>query len=255
MNREMQSKLISDGTTLVKEGIGPSPSSSVEVSFDGLCEPVNPGGVGVGAFVLRENGLVMRREAVLAGIPGNPNTSNNVAEYRGIIAALEYLVSVGFRGKALIKGDSMLIINQLKGAYQVRSLNLMSLHAHAVSLLRSLKNNGAEITVKWVPREQNQDADSETRNGFLLFLQDIARDVEFKGQAPKAALKGGVNIGCNEIERRGLYLFGVPSSSSPNIYTVDLSSLTCSCPSFANKKRSCKHLVLVVNCLLNRRID
>jgi ribonuclease HI len=242
--------------TLISEGIGPAPTASITVNFDGLCEPVNPGGVGVGAFVIKENGLIVKRQAVLAGIPGDPDTSNNLAEYSGIISALEYLASIGFHGNALIQGDSALVVNQLTGAYEVRSTKLVPLHAHAASLMRNLANDGGKVVLTWVPREENEDADTTTREGFLTFLKNSVEPwiITSPGESI-AKTRNARNIGCNEIERRDEYMFSVPSFSSSEIYTVDISSFTCSCASYQKRKRPCKHLVLVVNCLLSRMVE
>jgi|ACXJ01.1.fsa_nt_gi Ribonuclease HI len=258
---QLQDRLTSDGTVLIKEGPGPSPASYVTIGFDGLMEPVNPGGIGVGAFVLRENGMVMRRVAVLAGQPGDPNASNNVAEYTGVIAALEYLTSIGFHGKAVIMGDSQVVIYQLIGTYQVHSLNLLPLHSKAHSLMRNLKNEGASISIRWVPREENMDADSVTREGFVTFLKNFRGNASI-GHAvrPPPGRKAEKNmkvISCGLVDKRGENLFGVPSSVSNEVYEVDISALTCTCQYFTKRHRPCKHITLVIDCLLdmNMRIE
>lgn len=254
----LQDESVSGGAILIKEGPGPSPASYVTIGFDGLMEPVNPGGIGVGAFVLRENGMVMRRVAVLAGQPGDPNASNNVAEYTGVIAALEYLTSIGFHGKAVIMGDSQVVIYQLIGTYQVHSLNLLPLHSKAHSLMRNLRDGGASITIKWVPREENADADSATREGFVTFLKNF-RGSAVIGHVMKPLPSGRVKndakvISCGSVDKKGENLFGVPSSVSNEVYEVDISALTCTCQYFMKRHRPCKHITMVIDCLLDKNM-
>lgn len=247
-----------DQTVLIKEGPGTTPTSYVTIGFDGLMEPVNPGGIGVGAFVLRENGMVMRRVAMLAGKPGDPDASNNVAEYTGVIAALEYLTSIGFHGKAVIMGDSQVVIYQLIGRYQVRSPNLFHFHARAQSLLRNLRDGGAVIIVKWVPRDENADADSATREGFVTFLKNFRGSATIEHVAvspPSGKVKRDAKvISCDSVDRKGENLFGVPSSVSNEVYEVDISALTCTCQYFTKRHRPCKHITLVIDCLLDKNM-
>ena len=64
----------------------------IEVYFDGLCEP-NPGGVATFGFVVKRDGKKIHEGHGLAGTPKTPQATNNVAEYTGLIRALEWLVA------------------------------------------------------------------------------------------------------------------------------------------------------------------
>ncbi|MEM4444127.1 MAG: RNase H family protein [Thermofilum sp.] len=108
----------------------------ITVYFDGLCEPVNPGGIAAYSFAAyRDGGL---QPAILgAGYRGDKVT-NNVAELTALIRALEWLVANGYAGgKLVVKGDSRLVIRQLQGRYAVRS-------AHRPPLQEGCRGNACD---------------------------------------------------------------------------------------------------------------
>ncbi|WP_243665646.1 ribonuclease HI [Vulcanisaeta sp. JCM 16159] len=108
--------------------------------FDGACEPRNPGGVGTYGFVIYGNeGNVVHEDYGIACEP-SPNCTNNVAEYTGLIRALEWLLGNGFGGSRItVRGDSQLVIRQLMGVYSVRAEHLRPLHDRALELLKKLQ--------------------------------------------------------------------------------------------------------------------
>ena len=124
---------------------------SIQISFDGSCT-INPGGIGYYGFTIHKNGALLK--AGNGEIGSNPEMSNNVAEYYGVLKALEHLDSVGEYSKITIMGDSQLIVNQLNGKWRVKSKNLKTLYNKVVKLL---KKRSYEIS--WIPREQNKEAD------------------------------------------------------------------------------------------------
>ena len=82
-------------------------------------------------------------------------TTNNVAEYRALIAGLE--AARAFPARAVrIRADSMLVIQQLRGAWKVKQAHLKPLHAQAHSLLAAYEH----VDLAHVPREQNVEADA-----------------------------------------------------------------------------------------------
>jgi len=145
----------------------------IVVYFDGLCEPVNPGGVATYGFVAYwddgDGPLPLRRESglVAVGCLGQDAT-NNVAEYTALIRALEFLAREGLTLADLsVRGDSMLVIRQLQGIYSVSSPRLIPLHARASALLSTFRR--AEL--RWVPRELNAEADALSREAYLAFVR------------------------------------------------------------------------------------
>ena len=82
------------------------------------------------------------------------HTTNNQAEYRGAIAALEAALDLGASDIEL-RMDSQLAVRQLTGRYKVRNPGLMPLHERARQLLATFDR----ASVAHVPRERNKHAD------------------------------------------------------------------------------------------------
>ena len=78
-----------------------------------------------------------------------PGTTNNEAEYAGIISALELARNDGLHG-VLIRSDSQLCVKQIKGEYQVKEERLRPLRDRSARLLRELQGR-----IEWVPRGVN----------------------------------------------------------------------------------------------------
>jgi ribonuclease HI len=85
-----------------------------------LCQPVNPWGIACFAFVVKkEEENTMYREYGVAGEPFTDSATNGITEYTGIIKALEWLIANN--SNILIKGDSMLVIHQIKREFKVKA--------------------------------------------------------------------------------------------------------------------------------------
>ncbi len=123
----------------------------VEVFADGGARG-NPGPAAIGAVVFDPTTSPPTRLATVSERIGN--ATNNVAEYRAVIAGLEAAQPFGARLLRL-RADSMLVIRQLEGAWKVKHAGLRPLHARA----RELLTNWPEVDLAHVPREQNTDAD------------------------------------------------------------------------------------------------
>lgn len=130
--------------------------------------PKNPGGVATFGFAIYFDGKKLNEGCgfVGAGMLGD-DVSNNVAEYHALIGGLEHLLSIGYNGEVEIRGDSQLVINQLSGKYAVRAKRLVALHKKAKVLLRGF----SKVTLKWIPREENKEADRLSRLAFDEFLR------------------------------------------------------------------------------------
>ena len=116
--------------------------------FDGGARQ-NPGPAGYGVYIVDDNG------AVLAELHGSLGiATNNIAEYRGLIAALQWAVDNNVT-EITIKGDSLLIVEQMRGNYKVKNEGLKPLHMQARMLVMQIGN----VKFAHVPREQNKDAD------------------------------------------------------------------------------------------------
>ncbi|GAA0442242.1 bifunctional RNase H/acid phosphatase [Acrocarpospora corrugata] len=110
----------------------------------------NPGPAGYGAVVRNAAGDVVAEAAESIGI-----ATNNVAEYRGLIAALSAVLDLGGEGRTVeARMDSKLVIEQMAGRWKIKNEGLRPLALEAQGLARRLR-----VTWKWIPRERNSYAD------------------------------------------------------------------------------------------------
>jgi probable phosphoglycerate mutase len=107
--------------------------------------------------------------------------TNNVAEYRAAIAALERARDLGAR-RLLLRSDSRLLIEQLSGRWRVKNPTLIRLHTEA----RGLVGAFASVTFEHVPRERNKDADRLANRGVDEWLAGNA----YEAPAPDPDLFG-----------------------------------------------------------------
>ena len=144
--------------------------------FDGLCEPVNPGGVATYGFaIVCDGGVVYRGYGVIgAGMFGD-DVTNNVAEYTALIKLLEKALELGI-DEFVVKGDSQLVIRQLSGVYRVRSSRIVQLYTKAKELERMFRR----IEYIWIPRKLNEEADNLSRKAYREFVErNIEKFTEF----------------------------------------------------------------------------
>ena len=140
----------------------------IEAYFDGLCEPRNPGGVATYGYVIYREGRKIHEGRGVAGTPNDPSSTNNVAEYTGIVRAMEHLVAEKLTGEpVVIRGDSQLVIRQATGEWKVKSRNLAALNARVRELFFEFK----ELRFEWIPREKNREADALTHLAYAEFPQ------------------------------------------------------------------------------------
>ncbi|MEU8206927.1 bifunctional RNase H/acid phosphatase [Streptosporangium sp. NPDC049046] len=111
----------------------------------------NPGPAGYGAVVKdAADGQVLVETAESIG-----TQTNNVAEYRGLIAGLTSLLALAGDGAQVeVRMDSKLVIEQMAGRWKIKNEGLRPLALEAAALARRLR-----VTWRWIPREKNKDAD------------------------------------------------------------------------------------------------
>jgi ribonuclease HI len=117
-------------------------------AFDGGARG-NPGAAAWGVVVLAADGSPLEGHAGLLG-----NTTNNVAEYNGLIEALKLAAEAGAAQVEIIT-DSELIARQIEGRYRVKNEGLKPLFAKAKRLIAGF----ALFRIRHVRREQNKEAD------------------------------------------------------------------------------------------------
>jgi ribonuclease HI len=116
--------------------------------FDGGSRS-NPGPAGYGVYIVDDQGNAMAELFEGLGI-----ATNNVAEYRGLIAALQWAADHDVT-EITVKGDSLLIIQQMRGNYKVKHEGLKPLYHQARMLVMQIGN----VKFEHVPREKNTEAD------------------------------------------------------------------------------------------------
>ena len=109
----------------------------------------NPGSAGYGALIKDADGQVLAELYAGIGV-----STNNVAEYQGLIAALEWALAHG-HARLHVKSDSLLIVQQMLGKYRVKHEGLIPLHQKA----RRLASAIGHVTFEHVRRELNREAD------------------------------------------------------------------------------------------------
>jgi len=109
----------------------------------------NPGPAGYGVVVTDGRG-----EELAALSEGIGWATNNVAEYRGVLAGLELARSLGAR-RVLVRADSLLVVNQQLGHWKVKNEGLRPLADEA----RRLASRFERVRWQHVPRERNRRAD------------------------------------------------------------------------------------------------
>jgi ribonuclease HI len=130
--------------------------------FDG-CSKGNPGKAGAGAVLYRTD----QRQAGLIEIWSasefvGANQTNNYAEYMGLILGLAEAVRKCLPN-LLVKGDSLLVIKQMQGAYQVNAPHLLPLYQRACVLIKNI----GKVEFQHVYRTENKRADALSNAALL----------------------------------------------------------------------------------------
>jgi ribonuclease HI len=109
----------------------------------------NPGPAAFGVRVEHADGTLVEEFSESIG-----TATNNVAEYRGLLAALEWAKAHGRRALH-VRSDSLLLVQQMLGNFRVKNAGLQPLHAKA----RLLAHEIGHVTYEHVRRESNAHAD------------------------------------------------------------------------------------------------
>ena len=109
----------------------------------------NPGPAGFGVRIEEEDGTLVEEFSEAIGV-----ATNNVAEYRGLLAALEWARAHSLT-RFHVRSDSLLLVQQMKGAYKVKHPGLVPLYAKAKLLAHQI----GRVTFEHVGRAKNAHAD------------------------------------------------------------------------------------------------
>ncbi|WP_329194839.1 MULTISPECIES: bifunctional RNase H/acid phosphatase [unclassified Streptomyces] len=110
----------------------------------------NPGPAGYGAVVLDPaTGETLAERAEYIGV-----ATNNVAEYKGLIAGLKAARELAPDALVLVRMDSKLVVEQMSGRWKIKHPDMKPLATEAAAILPR-----AQVTYEWIPRERNKHAD------------------------------------------------------------------------------------------------
>ncbi|SDL84725.1 probable phosphoglycerate mutase [Corynebacterium mycetoides] len=136
----------------------------------------NPGVAGSGSVVYGESGETLAEIAYVVG----RKSSNNVAEYHGLLRGLEAARDLGAT-RVEVYMDSKLVVEQMSGRWKIKHPDMQELALAA----RALAAGFESVSYTWVPRAHNKKADE---------LSNVAMDAAAKGAAP-----GIVGAGQHEV--------------------------------------------------------
>jgi ribonuclease HI len=144
----------------------------------------NPGPAGYGVVIEDHAGRKLDEIAEFMG-----RSTNNVAEYSALLAALNYALSHRFRAVKILS-DSELLVRQMRGEYKVRNAALLELYQKAKAMIRELD----WFQVEHIAREHNREADR---------LANIAMDRAYTQRA--AAAPPPAPAPAPPVAQRGLF--------------------------------------------------
>lgn len=125
----------------------------------------NPGPAAC-AFVVYDGGKIVHKASRFLG-----KSTNNFAEYQGVIYALTWLMGentiAGSGSRVVFNLDSELVVKQLNGLYKVKNGVLRKLFLQVDSLIKKI---GKKIIFKHIPRSKNKTAD-------LLVNQELDKKI------------------------------------------------------------------------------
>jgi ribonuclease HI len=140
------------GKGLFTEAAAPEPKSvaaAYRINIDGGSRG-NPGPAAYGVVIRDARGEPVAKLKKYIG-----RSTNNVAEYYGLIAAMDYAQSHGVRA-IRIESDSELMVKQMRGLYKVKSADLQPLYERAQKTAKVFES----FRIDHVYREQNREADA-----------------------------------------------------------------------------------------------
>jgi probable phosphoglycerate mutase len=110
----------------------------------------NPGPAGYGSVVIdAATGETLVERAEYIGI-----ATNNVAEYRGLVAGLTAARELDPTARVRVRMDSKLVVEQMSGRWKIKHPDMKPLAAEAARIVPP-----SQVTYEWIPREQNKHAD------------------------------------------------------------------------------------------------
>jgi ribonuclease HI len=151
----------------------------------------NPGPAAYGVVIRDAKGDIVAKLKKYIG-----RMTNNVAEYYGLIAALDYMQSQGIRALR-IESDSELLVKQMRGQYKVRSPELQPLFERARKMSQALES----FRIDHVYREQNREADALANEAMDEVEGGSAKSAKAAAAASAPAAKSETRAPVGEVRK------------------------------------------------------
>ena len=152
----------------------------------------NPGVAGYGALVRDAvTGALLAERAEPIGM-----ASNNVAEYRGLIAGLIAATRIDPGACVQVRMDSKLVVEQMSGRWKIKHEDMRRLALEARDLVQGFVASGGSVTFTWIPRAENSAADALSNTGMdgtvvdHVFTADTLVDEALRPEAAAPAEAG-----------------------------------------------------------------
>jgi ribonuclease HI len=170
----------------------------IKVYVDGLCEPINPGGIATYGYVFKGDINGEWRGFVGQG----KGMSNNVAEYAGLIQALQRLSRLNaYHKEIIVHSDSTLLVNQMSGKMRVRK----GLYVPYYKMARNLSTTFSSLNFIHIPREQNTEADELSRDAYVEVRESRNIKPDFQVQTTRTDT-GETCVNCRWMKVNGPHI-------------------------------------------------
>lgn len=151
---------------------------ALELFSDGLCEPVNPGGTAVWAFVAREAGRIVYEAAGVLGT--GRGMSSNYAESYAALEAVRWALRERAGKPFTLRTDSEFVVKAALGGAKPGERETSGVVEELERLLKPLAGEGL-ARVAWIPRQLNDEPDRLT---WRLYLEVDGRTPRYGPRAP-----------------------------------------------------------------------
>lgn len=158
---------------------------NLKISFDGSCEPKNPGGVASIGWLIKNaicDTVLITGFQIVAD--GGKFATNNFAEYCALGMPLRWLLDQGWKqGTVHVTGDSKLVVEQVSENWQCNAPHLIALRERVFQVLEELDLKS--FNIEWVPRNLNEEADSLGRKAYEAYCLANKRPVRYMPKRKK----------------------------------------------------------------------
>jgi len=132
------------------------------IHTDGAIRGGNPGGHGVGGYVIKiidKDMVRIEKGTIDLGKP--PDMTNNISEFAAVYAAMVHVIKLGLTQiPIVVKSDSMLVVKQMTNKWNCTVPHLIALRDEIKRITKDFKH----LEYQWVPREENTEADEVSKS-------------------------------------------------------------------------------------------